>query len=88
MRIYDPRVGRFLSVDPIAGSFPWYTPYQFAGNKPISYVDLDGLEEYYSADGSFIGRDKNSTEIRIIADAERMKLQKIICHILIGIIPG
>jgi RHS repeat-associated protein len=45
MRIYDPRIGRFLSVDPLATSFPWYTPYQFAGNKPIFAVDLDGLEE-------------------------------------------
>jgi RHS repeat-associated protein len=44
MRIYDPRVGRFLSVDPIANQYPWYTPYQFAGNMPIKYIDLDGLE--------------------------------------------
>jgi hypothetical protein len=44
-RIYDQRVGRFLSVDPLSSSYPWYTPYQFAGNKPIQFVDLDGLEE-------------------------------------------
>jgi hypothetical protein len=29
----------------LAPSYPWYTPYQFAGNKPIWAVDLDGLEE-------------------------------------------
>ncbi len=45
MRIYDPRVGRFLSVDPLTKNYPWYTPYQFAGNKPIKFVDLDGMEE-------------------------------------------
>ncbi|SKA40210.1 RHS repeat-associated core domain-containing protein [Chitinophaga eiseniae] len=45
MRIYDPRVARFLSVDPVTKEFPWYTPYQFAGNKPIKYIDLDGAEE-------------------------------------------
>lgn len=44
-RIYDPRIGKFLSVDPLAASYPWYTPYQFAGNKPIAAIDLDGLEE-------------------------------------------
>jgi hypothetical protein len=38
-------VSRFLSVDPLAKSYPWYTPYQFAGNKVIMAVDLDGLEE-------------------------------------------
>jgi RHS repeat-associated protein len=44
-RIYDPRLGRFLSVDPSTESYPWYTPYQFAGNKPVMFIDLDGLEE-------------------------------------------
>lgn len=46
-RIYNPRLGRFLSVDPLSKSYPWYTPYQFAGNKPIIAIDLDGLEEYF-----------------------------------------
>jgi RHS repeat-associated protein len=46
MRIYDPRVGRFLSVDPLTSSYPYYTPYQFAGNSPIWAIDLDGLEDY------------------------------------------
>lgn len=45
MRIYDPRLGKFLSVDPLTKSYPWYTPYQFAGNTPIQAIDLDGLEE-------------------------------------------
>lgn len=45
-RIYDARLGRFLSVDPLASAYPWYTPYQFAGNKPIVAIDIDGLEEY------------------------------------------
>jgi RHS repeat-associated protein len=44
-RIYNPALGRFLSVDPLAGSFPFYTPYQYSGNKPIWKIDLDGLEE-------------------------------------------
>lgn len=44
-RIYNPRLGKFLSKDPLANSYPWYTPYQFAGNKPIWAIDLDGLEE-------------------------------------------
>jgi RHS repeat-associated protein len=55
MRIYDPRLGRFLSVDPLTGKYPWYTPYQFAGNKPINSIDLDGLEEYESYDAYLKG---------------------------------
>ncbi|HET6244517.1 MAG TPA: RHS repeat-associated core domain-containing protein [Bacteroidia bacterium] len=46
-RIYDPRIGRFLSVDPLTKSFPWWSPYQFAGNTPIQAIDLDGLEIVY-----------------------------------------
>jgi len=45
--MYDSRIGRFLSVDPLTASYPWYTPYQFAGNQPIVAIDLDGLEPKY-----------------------------------------
>ncbi|MFY0256020.1 RHS repeat-associated core domain-containing protein [Chitinophaga sp. 30R24] len=44
MRIYDPRIGKFLSVDPLTQSYPWYTPYQYPGNTPIQAIDIDGLE--------------------------------------------
>ncbi len=44
MRIYDPRLGRFLSVDPISDEYPQLTPYQFASNRPIDGIDRDGLE--------------------------------------------
>jgi hypothetical protein len=46
MRIYDPRLGRFLSVDPISKDYPELTPYQFASNTPIWALDLDGLEGF------------------------------------------
>jgi RHS repeat-associated protein len=44
-RIHNPAIAKFLSVDPLTASYPWYTPYQFAGNKPIMAIDLDGAEE-------------------------------------------
>ncbi|PUZ24221.1 RHS repeat-associated core domain-containing protein [Chitinophaga costaii] len=47
MRIYDPRAGRFLSVDPITAKYPELTPYQFASNSPIDAIDLDGLEAFF-----------------------------------------
>ena len=52
-RIYDPHLGRFLSVDPLSAEYPWYTPYQFAGNTPIKFVDIEGLEP--GIDESFTG---------------------------------
>jgi RHS repeat-associated protein len=43
-RYYAAWLCRFVSVDPLQHEYPHYTPYQYAGNKPISYIDLDGLE--------------------------------------------
>ncbi|MBI2269788.1 MAG: RHS repeat-associated core domain-containing protein [Bacteroidetes bacterium] len=42
-RMYDPRLGRFLSVDPLTKKYPELTPYLFANNSPILMVDVDGL---------------------------------------------
>ena len=44
-RIHDARIGRFLSIDPLTNKFPFYSPYQFAGNKPIQNVDFEGAED-------------------------------------------
>ncbi|GAB4259874.1 MAG: hypothetical protein Kow0079_16890 [Vicingaceae bacterium] len=47
-RQYRPDLGRFFSPDPLivyGKKYTWYSPYQFAGNKPIWAIDLDGLEE-------------------------------------------
>jgi RHS repeat-associated protein len=44
MRINDCRLARFLSVDPLAGKFAMLTSYQFASNRPIDGIDMDGLE--------------------------------------------
>jgi RHS repeat-associated protein len=43
-RIYDSRIGKFLSVDPLTKDYPGWSPYPFAMNQPIWAVDLDGLE--------------------------------------------
>lgn len=55
MRIYDPRVARFLSVDPISKSYPELSPYQFASNRPIDGIDLDGLEYlWYNSNNKYL----------------------------------
>jgi len=42
-RIYDPRLGRFLSVDPLSNEFPESSPYLFGNNNPIFNIDIEGL---------------------------------------------
>jgi RHS repeat-associated protein len=41
-RGYDPQIGRWNSVDPKSEEFFSLTPYNYAGNNPVSAVDLNG----------------------------------------------
>ncbi len=71
-RLYNPSIGKFLSVDPLTASYPFYTPYQFAGNKPIAAVDLDGLEEDFVFNSPVITR----VIIKILNDETLSEKQK------------
>nr|WP_294862107.1 hypothetical protein [uncultured Fluviicola sp.] len=51
-RMQDPRIGRFFACDPLESKYPWYTPYQFSGNKLIWCIELEGLEETKSGSNS------------------------------------
>ena len=42
-RTYDPRLGRFKSIDPFTIAFPAHSPYSYALNSPIFLVDADGM---------------------------------------------
>ena len=51
-------VQEFLSVDPLASSYPSQSPYNFVLNRPTSLVDPDGrAPQYpiYGSDGKLIG---------------------------------
>ena len=41
-RMYDARIGHFVSVDPDAVKYPFMSPYCFAANNPIKLIDKDG----------------------------------------------
>ncbi len=60
-RNYDPRIGRLLSVDPLRKKFPFYTPYNFAANKPIWCIDYLGLQDLPAtnpSNGNIMSKDK------------------------------
>ncbi len=64
-RIYDPRIARFLSVDPLARAFAWNSPYGFCENRPVWGRDLEGGEfmpANYVSD--FMGKDE--TPIKVV----------------------
>ena len=41
-RTYDPVIGRFQGVDPLAAQYANWTPYQFAAGNPLSFNDPTG----------------------------------------------
>jgi RHS repeat-associated protein len=41
-RIYDPRTGKFLSIDPRWKEFPANSPFCYAANNPVRLVDVEG----------------------------------------------
>ncbi len=52
-RFYDPRVGRFLSLDPLYNKYPSESPYISFGDNPIMFVDPDGKEPIKPLAGTF-----------------------------------
>ena len=41
-RMYDPEIGRFTAVDPLAHKMPAWSPYSYTFNNPVLYTDPDG----------------------------------------------
>lgn len=41
-RIYNPRLARWLSMEPHVRDYPWMTPYSYAANMPTNHIDPDG----------------------------------------------
>lgn len=59
-RQLDVRLGRWLSIDPLAAQFPWQSPYVSMDNSPISLNDPLGL----AASGDSTNSSSESSEPR------------------------
>ncbi len=70
-RIYDARLGRWLSLDPLQAKYPSFTPYSFVNNSPTFCIDPDGrkIVIYYLDENNR----KQSITISKVADIEKLK---------------
>ena len=59
-RIYDSRIGRWLSVDPLQSKYPNESPYIFTSDNPIFYADRDGKDKITTV--SIINKDGTVTQ--------------------------
>jgi RHS repeat-associated protein len=50
-RMYDPLLGQFISVDPLADKYPGWGPYVYCMNNPLIYTDPTG-EYVYDAEAN------------------------------------
>jgi RHS repeat-associated protein len=46
MRIYNPSLGRWMSIDPLVRKYPDWSPYKSFRDNPIIYQDPDGADEF------------------------------------------
>jgi RHS repeat-associated protein len=58
-RQYDPRVGRWLSLDPLFKNFPWQSPYVGFDNNPVVFNDPNGQ----ASEGTTGGEDPPETKV-------------------------
>ena len=43
-RIYDPRVGRWMSTDSLESKYPEWSLYNFVAGSPKRHLELDGRD--------------------------------------------
>jgi len=46
-RYYDPEIARWLAVDPLANKRPSFSPYNYARNNPLVFIDPYGLLDLF-----------------------------------------
>ena len=54
-RMYNPRLGRWLGVDRLAGKFVSWSPYNYAIDNPIAFKDPDGNDVVVTVTSKKVG---------------------------------
>ena len=83
-RNYDPAIGRWMNIDPLAEKSRRWSTYAYCYNNPLIFVDYDGMFatppiDYYNNEGNKIGTDGNTNDTRkfvVTNDAEAKSIKQ------------
>jgi len=67
-RLYNALTGRWMSLDPLAGKYSGWSPYNFVAGNPILFIDPDGKEV------AIHGKDARAT-VRALNKKSSMKIK-------------
>jgi len=71
-RIYDPRLGRWLAIDPLFRKYSGISPYVAFANDPIYFTDPDGSEIYDGEVRVLVTYDANNKLVLTKADGSQL----------------
>ncbi|WP_306639583.1 Tox-REase-5 domain-containing protein [Sanyastnella coralliicola] len=70
-RMHDARIGRFLSLDPLAPDYPHNSPYAFSENIVINGIELEGAEHKRVIHWFELGLDGEAIIVRTEVDIDQ-----------------